>query len=478
MSAILAHAGLLAGEVSIFPVDLIGGTGPLFVYGTKKLRSAYTGNAIRVVRPSDSETLDVGFVGQSLDTATLDAFLGAQLGSISIWYDQSGNGNDATQGTDGSRPLVEPTTITGGPVIFGGARAFIFDSDAMVLPVGISASRRAANVLSIVEPFTSASTQTSLFQLGSSTNQSSTFFVANASAARLTSLNPGGNSTYRCQFRPMIRETRHSATASSTSQGTETLALGASTEVTMAGGFLGNTALAGGYEGKFYAGCYIGYGRDLSAGDRTALRAALNTVYGITESPAARVVWVGDSLPASSSSSSPRFYGYPKMSERLLPGEFHAYNVAGGGQRIEVQLPLYATQVGTITTAYADNRIVFVAYGTNDITSGRTDAQIYADIQSYCALVQADGAKAIVATILPASGHSAPQQATRLSVNDSVRTNWASFADGLADFASDPTMGPQSAASDAALYPDGLHPSRIGHGHLAPIAAAAIQSLL
>ena len=121
----------------------------------------------------------------------------------------------------------------------------------------------------------------------------------------------------------------------------------------------------------------------------------------------------------------------------------------------------------------------FVACFTNDITVGaRTAAQVYADIQNYCGKVRTSGGKVIVATILPNNANTGAQQTTQLSVNTSIRTNWATFADGLADFANDATMGPQAAAADTTLYGDGLHPTRLGHTYLATIAKNAINLLI
>jgi len=463
----------------IYPVDDVGGTAPLFAYSTKKLRSAYSGSALRVVRPSDSATLDVGFVGQNLDEAALDTFLGSELGQVDIWYDQSGNGNDATQTTAASRPVIESGSISGGPIEIDGGRAVVFDTDQMAIPVAVSASRRALDVFSVVEPRISADTQTALFQIGSSTNQVSSFFVANTTTARLMQQNPGGNSTWRAQNKHSLYEQRLGASSSGNAQDLETLSLGAQTDVTMTGGFIGNTAVAGSYEGKFYASAFVGYGRDLSAGERTSMRDAMFDLFGITSAADNRIIFAGDSITAASDTDSPRYYGYVKMASRALTKAAFSYSVAGGGQRIQNQLPLYATSVAPILTAYTGNRIVFISWGTNDFNVGfRTDAQVYADLQSYCALVRAAGGKVIVATVLPATGFDVTREAYRVAYNDSVRTNWASFADGLCDFASNSIMGAANAEDDATLYPDGLHPSRLGMTYLAIDAAAAIEALL
>jgi hypothetical protein len=75
-------------------------TGASAAYSLRKLRSAYTGNAIRVRRSSDDTTLDVGFKADgTLDTTAMLSFVGAGNGFVSIWYDQSGNGYNLIQET-------------------------------------------------------------------------------------------------------------------------------------------------------------------------------------------------------------------------------------------------------------------------------------------------------------------------------------------------------------------------------------------
>lgn len=65
-------------------------------YSLRKLRSAYSGSAIRVMRSNDLVEQDIGFVDNVLDTTSLLSFIGANSGEIVKWYDQSGNGNDLT----------------------------------------------------------------------------------------------------------------------------------------------------------------------------------------------------------------------------------------------------------------------------------------------------------------------------------------------------------------------------------------------
>lgn len=79
-----------------------------------KLKTSYTGYCMRVRRTSDNTTLDVGFVNNYLDTASLLSFVGASDGRVVKWYDQSGNGNDLTQTVNATD---QPTIVSSGSLI-------------------------------------------------------------------------------------------------------------------------------------------------------------------------------------------------------------------------------------------------------------------------------------------------------------------------------------------------------------------------
>ena len=75
-------------------------------YSLRKLRTAYAGSAIKVRRSSDNAEQDINFVGNELDTASLLSFVGAGDGFVSVWYDQSGSGNNITQLTATSQSRI------------------------------------------------------------------------------------------------------------------------------------------------------------------------------------------------------------------------------------------------------------------------------------------------------------------------------------------------------------------------------------
>lgn len=87
-------------------------------YGLRKLRSAYSGSAVRVRRSSDSTEQDIGFDGSGeFDSAAFSSFVGGGTGYVKTWYDQSGNTRDATQATTGSQPSIVLSVVNSKPVL-------------------------------------------------------------------------------------------------------------------------------------------------------------------------------------------------------------------------------------------------------------------------------------------------------------------------------------------------------------------------
>lgn len=74
-------------------------------YALRRLKSNVS-KVIRVHRSSDDAEMDIGCIGENLDTATLLAFCGSGSGYVATWYDQGGNGNHATQSTVANMPRI------------------------------------------------------------------------------------------------------------------------------------------------------------------------------------------------------------------------------------------------------------------------------------------------------------------------------------------------------------------------------------
>jgi hypothetical protein len=114
------YAGQLPTQLGLIGSEQAGFTGLLdaypnaaAAYSLRKLRTAYTGSAIRVRRASDNDELEIAFVNNELDTATLESFCSGTNGFVKTWYDQSNNGYDATQATAANQPQI----VSSGSVI-------------------------------------------------------------------------------------------------------------------------------------------------------------------------------------------------------------------------------------------------------------------------------------------------------------------------------------------------------------------------
>ena len=106
-SMFLSTHGILArGGTPAASLLLDTYTNAAVAYSLRKLRTAYTGNAIRVRRSSDNAEQDFGFVSNVLDTASLLTFCGAGSGFVTTWYDQSGNGLNSTMSTAAQQPRI------------------------------------------------------------------------------------------------------------------------------------------------------------------------------------------------------------------------------------------------------------------------------------------------------------------------------------------------------------------------------------
>jgi len=118
------HIHARTGNRSKATLDLLS-VSSTAAYSLRKLRSAYSGSAIRVRRSSDNAELDIGFTaGGDLNTTALLAHCAAGNGFVTTWYDQSTNGYNTIQTTAVNQPQI----VTSGAVITqNGKPAVSFD---------------------------------------------------------------------------------------------------------------------------------------------------------------------------------------------------------------------------------------------------------------------------------------------------------------------------------------------------------------
>ena len=112
-------------------------SGATVAYSLRLLDNTYTNSAVRVRRASDNTEQDIGFdANGDLDTSALASFCSGTDGFIVRWYDQSGNGGDATQATTAAQPQI----VSSGSVILENGKPKVQGAlgKSLRLPSGIS----------------------------------------------------------------------------------------------------------------------------------------------------------------------------------------------------------------------------------------------------------------------------------------------------------------------------------------------------
>ncbi|MFY7886083.1 MAG: beta strand repeat-containing protein, partial [Dolichospermum sp.] len=131
------YSWLNAGGNAPF-LDQVSSTATLkLAAGLHKLRSAYSGAAIRIRRSSDNSEADFGFSGNDLDVASISTFIGAGTAFVRTLYDQSGNGNHLSQTSTGSQPTLTLSGLNGKPVIHTNTAQNIFTSTNFPAPFSV-----------------------------------------------------------------------------------------------------------------------------------------------------------------------------------------------------------------------------------------------------------------------------------------------------------------------------------------------------
>jgi hypothetical protein len=118
---ILSTHGIVGSQIQSFVGLLDTYPNAAAAYSVRKLRTLYTGNAIKVRRSSDNTEQDIRFSGANLDTSALTTFCSGTNGFVTTWYDQSGNGINATQTTAANQPQI----VSSGSIITQGGKPFI-----------------------------------------------------------------------------------------------------------------------------------------------------------------------------------------------------------------------------------------------------------------------------------------------------------------------------------------------------------------
>jgi hypothetical protein len=122
---IKAHANYVPFASANLLLDQYSGAAA--AYSLRKLRTAYTGNCIRIRRLNDNAEQNIGFDASGvIDTNAIKNFAGNNRADVVTWYDQSGNGINMTQSTALNQPIIKNDITEGNLIVRRNSKPSIF----------------------------------------------------------------------------------------------------------------------------------------------------------------------------------------------------------------------------------------------------------------------------------------------------------------------------------------------------------------
>jgi lysophospholipase L1-like esterase len=460
------YGGAARSAPKIYLLDQISARA-VSAYSMRRLRRTYIGPAIRVRRASDNAEFDLptGF-----PKALADAF-GANL-KIIKFYDQSGKGRDLT--IVGTPPKLSYLTR---PMID------FYECDD-------STEFRSAAVISLSEP-------TQFFAIdpivGSNylTHFGAGQFATRFSAGRYTQSN-GADVSYsgRISERGTVQLT------SEFKIGGENIRVDGVAQTVSGSGNAGDAPLINGIirlgnrvglgSGLFLGrvGEFLLFDGDVSDADRDIIESNQMSHY----LDGKRIVVHGDSLAYGSNLGlvTRETVNYGAQTRDLLGAGWDVYNRSVPGSSfnniIGSEYHLIGSAAARIDVLYrptAEQNILVISTGWNDVNGGETAATIKAQFVAYCLARKAVGWKVVVAP-LPISnyfGQPVIYPLIRLEVNSWMALHWQEFADAYADFSNDPVIGNAALTSNPLYWQDQLHMTQAGYAIWARYLKTAVESV-
>jgi hypothetical protein len=207
-----------------------------------------------------------------------------------------------------------------------------------------------------------------------------------------------------------------------------------------------------------------------------------SATFGITAGPNTRfLVAEGDSLTFGLGATNGSYaFLFGPNSSPVVNGNIHAIT----GSTLASLNSRAATLDAAIPVDKGGRQFVMsVLIGANDLYNYVGGATQYAaDVSAYCLARKAAGwDKVVLCTVLPRGDVFVTEHNTARATLNAIYTGpgWiaANGVDAIADFAADPTVGPDEAALDISLYGDNLHLTNLGQSTIEPIYRATINGL-
>ena len=456
---------------------------PLAIYAMTAM-NGWGGALIRVRRAFDNAESDVGFdpSTRKFDTLAATAFANGSQLYVTKWYDQSGNGRDATQATQAAQPLLYLNKTHNGVVpinVFSRVSANGNIDRYLTLPSSVAMNRRSATHISAIAP------QSSLKNM---------FFFEYGSSEFIPPYNdenePAGMRTYdftnarTSAYRPRAGQVnvigaRYSASSATIHVDTNSSVLAPLAAGTTTGGRIGNTAAwaSAGVAARCEYLALACYATALSDSDYEEARATLSSEYGVASSTNHILAWEGDSTTEGNEVVT--CYSVATLTAPLVTFPVQNYNLAIGGQQVSTLVGLSSRTAAVYNAAKTKNIYVLVE-GINDLRNGQSGAAVWNNLRTMFSRKRAEGWKTVGVTITGYQNFFGTNinQTEWNALNGFIRAGAGLDFDVLADVQANPTIGPVGACANTTYYLDGLHLTEAGDAIRAQIIAAAVNQAI
>lgn len=459
-------------------VSLILPGTPAAIYSVVKT-PAWTGYCCKIKRSSDSATKDIGFTTAGyMDTLAALAFVGASTLTVETWYDQSGNGYDATASSN------QPTITSGNTI--RGIQPITFCSSAsggntkLTIPAGLAVSTQNFTACMAYAAGGGWLNFNSLFGVGTQVN---IWWEKATGVLQGSSLFTGGDKKL---FSPRQGQVDSVILSGSGAQrilrnnGNSQTVASAYTSATTSGGYIGASSVVTTEGNDIFA--FVVYGSELNSSDKALVDAGFKNAFRAMTSYTTKLVCDGDSITAGFTTNC-YLYGYPRVISAALGAGVAFYNISVPGQTIQTCYTNRANASNRYDSGYAKN-LSLIFGGTNDIdnrASGTITGYGTTIFNSYTlpyiqAMQTAGFGKVFVGTTIARTWVGSAQdktdkEAERLAYNQLIRDNASANNYVVLDFAG---LSQMSDSTNATYFVDTIHPTRLGYNIMGSYATPII----
>lgn len=469
--------GLTAGN------GIVTGT-PKAAWGMVKMVSGYGGMCCRVRRGSDNLEADIPFAPDGIvDTNAMRAFRGnTQYLYLVTLYDQTAGLFHATQATQANQPYLDFEYLRNGMpgVVLSGSRVLTIPSGMVI------ASNKNCAVWSALGSHNSRVNST-VWSLGAASGLTLNVAPTSAFSVQLDA----GTSATKLSFSGLMQTLPNAngcvvgvnSSAAAVSfirnwelQATRAALTGTEIAASMAGGTIGNasTQLVDLY------GMAV-FDASMTAEDITLMSYQMGQAFSCVVRARANIVLCGDSIVAGTAELG---HTYNKALWHHFGTNVNIFNIGLGGQTMQTMAGEVANRgIGLIRSGMPN--IAAMLGGTNDVTLGRTAAQMYADALTWTTAMKTAGFTCAVQTLYPrplgATGAGTVTQDMvdrRNAYNDLVRANCGPgkpLADYCIDVQNELSLATVINTTD---FPDGQHPVNSGYVKEAAVQASTLYQFL